>query len=239
MVKVMEEIKQELRKYVSCDIDKFKYFHKTGEGEYACEDKFLGITVPNIRNVAKKYLDKVKDKDIVSLLSSAYHEERLCALIMLVLKTKGKNIYEKQEILNLYLENTKYINGWDLVDLSAPYILGNLVLEDESMSKYIYALAKSKNMWEQRIAIVSNLTLIRNGEFKYLLDIADSFLDSKYDLIHKALGWTLREIGKKDFYKEYNYLVKNYTKMPRTMLRYAIERFDEPLRQKFLKGEIK
>lgn len=235
----MEEIKQELRKYASCEIDKFKYFHKTDEGGYAFNDKFLGITVPNIRKVAKEFVNKVQNEEVVNLLRSMYHEERLCALIILVLKMKTKSFCEKEKILELYLENTKYVNGWDLVDLSAPYILGNLVLEDKSMSKYIYMLAKSKNMWEQRIAIVSNLTLIRKGEFKYLLDIADNFLNSKYDLIHKAVGWTLREIGKKDFNEEYNYLLKNYTKMPRTMLRYAIERFDEPLRQKFLKGEIK
>lgn len=235
----MEEIKQELRKYAEENTDKFKYFHKTDEGGYAFNDKFLGITVPNIRKVAKEFVNKVQNEEVVNLLRSMYHEERLCALIILVLKMKTKSFCEKEKILELYLENTKYVNGWDLVDLSAPYILGNLVLEDKSMSKYIYMLAKSKNMWEQRIAIVSNLTLIRKGEFKYLLDIADSFLDSKYDLIHKAVGWTLREIGKKDFNEEYNYLLKNYTKMPRTMLRYAIERFDEPLRQKFLKGEIK
>lgn len=234
----MQNVKTKLKAYIKDDVEKFKYFHKTDEGGYAACDEFLGITVPDIRKVAKEVYLKVDERELKSLLTSNYHEERLCALIILVLKAKNKNLDKKYEVLKIYLENTKYINGWDLVDLSAPYILGNLVLEDSKISKYIYTLADSKNMWEQRIAIVSNLTLIRKGEFKYLLDIADKFLDSEYDLIHKALGWTLREIGKKDFDKEYNYLIKNYTQMPRTMLRYAIERFDEPLRQKFLKGEI-
>lgn len=234
----MLNVSDELIKYKKDDVDKFKYFHKTTEGGYAQFDEFLGITVPDIRKVANKVYKDIKEKQIQDLFNSQYHEERLCALIILVLKSKNADVSEKYNILEFYLKNTKNINGWDLVDLSAPYILGNLVLKDSKAKKYIYSLSDSANMWEQRIAIVSNLTLIRSGIYTYVLDIADKFLESQYDLIHKALGWMLREIGKKDFTTLYNYLVENYTKMPRTMLRYSIERFDENLRQKFLKGEI-
>lgn len=234
----MLDVFEELRKYKKDDVNKFKYFHKTTDGGYAQFDEFLGVTVPDIRKVANKVYKDIEKSQIEKSMNSKYHEERLCALIILVLKSKNASVYEKYKILNIYLENIKNVNGWDLVDLSAPYILGDLVLEDDAAKKYIYMLANSSNMWEQRIAIVSNITLIRNKKFTYMLDIIDKFLDSKYDLIHKASGWMLREIGKKDFSTEYNYLIKNYTKMPRTMLRYSIERFDENLRQKFLKGEI-
>ena len=145
---------------------------------------------------------------------------------------------EQQEIVNFYLNNTRNINGWDLVDLSAPYILGEYILKNKDKVDILYTLSDSEDMWKQRISIVANWTIIRKGEYSYILELAEKHLDTKYDLISKAVGWMLREVGKKDYMVEYNFLKNNYKNMPRTMLRYSIEKFDEEVRQKFLKGEI-
>lgn len=234
----MLDIKQELRKYTHSDIDRFKYFHKTGKGDYAEKDRFLGIKVPDIRKVAKQVYYNIELYEVQELLNSSYHEERLCALIILVLKMKKADKSMQQEIVNLYLSNTDNINGWDLVDLSAPYIIGEYILNNKDKANILYELSDSQNMWKQRISIVANWTIIRQGEYLYILNIAKKHLDTKHDLIAKAVGWMLREVGKKDYYIEYEFLKNNYTNMTRTMLRYSIERFDESTRQRFLKGEI-
>ena len=234
----VEYVKQSLRQYMSEDIDKFKYFHKTDKGGYAEHDMFLGIKVPDIRNVAKSVYNEISFSEIQQLLDSKYHEERLCALIILVLKMKKADKEIKDKIVSLYLENTHNINGWDLVDMSAPYILGEYILEDKEKVNMLYDLTDTEDMWKQRISIVANLSIIRSGEYIHILNIAKKHLNTKHDLIKKAVGWMLREVGKKDYNTLYEFLSKWYKQMPRTMLRYSMEKFDKKTYKKFLKGEI-
>lgn len=233
-------IKDELRKYAKSDEieEKFAYFHKTGKGGYAEKDIFIGVTVPDIRKVANEYYKDITLKETEDLLHSNYHEERLLALIILTYKMKKAKENEQKEIIELYIDNTEYINGWDLVDLSAHYTLGKYLLEHEAEKGILYDFANSNDLWKQRISIVSTWIFIRNNKYEDTLKIAEILLNNEHDLIHKAVGWMLREVGKKDFDIEYNFLVKRYKQMPRTMLRYSIEKFDEELRQDFLKGRI-
>lgn len=233
-------IKDELRKYAKSDEieEKFAYFHKTGKGGYAEKDIFIGVTVPDIRKVANEYYKTITLKETENLLHSNYHEERLLALIILTYKMKKAKENEQKEIIELYINNTEYINGWDLVDLSAHYILGKYLLEHEEEKDILYDFANSNDLWKQRISIVSTWIFIRNNKYEDTLKIAEILLNNEHDLIHKAVGWMLREVGKKDFNIEYNFLIKHYKQMPRTMLRYSIEKFDEELRQDFLKGRI-
>lgn len=233
-------IKDELRKYAKSDEieEKFAYFHKTGKGGYAEKDIFIGVTVPDIRKVANEYYKDITLKETEDLLHSNYHEERLLALIILTYKMKKAKENEQKEIIELYIDNTEYINGWDLVDLSAHYTLGKYLLEHEDEKGILYDFANSNDLWKQRISIVSTWIFIRNNKYEDTLKIAEILLNNEHDLIHKAVGWMLREVGKKDFDIEYNFLVKRYKQMPRTMLRYSIEKFDEELRQDFLKGRI-
>ena len=203
-------------------------FFKTGPGEYGEGDIFLGIVSSDIKEIAKKY-NKLNTKEILKLLHSKIHEERVAALRIMIDKfQKG----EQKKIYNLYLENTKYINNWDLVDLSAHKIIGEYFLNKPK--SILYKLAKSKNIWERRISIISTFTFIRNNEFSETLKIARLLLKDKHDLIHKAVGWMLREVGKRDLNIEEEFLKKYYKKMPRTMLRYAIERFPEKKRKYYL-----
>ncbi len=234
------EIKKELKKYAQSDAieEKFAYFHKTGKGQYAQDDIFIGVTVPDIRKVANLYYKTISLKETEELLHSKFHEERLLALVILTYKMKKAQENEQKDIANLYINNTKYINGWDLVDISSHHILGKYVLEHENEKDILYKFAKSNNLWQQRISIVSTWIFIKEGKYEDTLKIAEILMNNKQDLIHKAVGWMLREVGKKDFDVEYNFLAKNYKKMPRTMLRYSIEKFDEGLRQDFLKGRI-
>lgn len=233
-------IKDELRKYAKSDEieEKFAYFHKTGKGGYAEKDIFIGVTVPDIRKVANEYYKDITLKEAEDLLHSNYHEERLLALIILTYKMKKAKENEQKEIIELYINNTEYINGWDLVDLSAHYTLGKYLLEHEDEKGILYDFANSNDLWKQRISIVSTWIFIRNNKYEDTLKIAGILLNNEHDLIHKAVGWMLREVGKKDFNIEYDFLIKHYKQMPRTMLRYSIEKFDEELRQDFLKGRI-
>lgn len=233
-------IKDELRKYAKSDEieEKFAYFHKTGKGGYAEKDIFIGVTVPDIRKVANEYYKTITLKETENLLHSNYHEERLLVLIILTYKMKKAKENEQKEIIELYINNTEYINGWDLVDLSAHYILGKYLLEHEEEKDILYDFANSNDLWKQRISIVSTWIFIRNNKYEDTLKIAEILLNNEHDLIHKAVGWMLREVGKKDFNIEYDFLIKHYKQMPRTMLRYSIEKFDEELRQDFLKGRI-
>lgn len=196
-------------------------FFKTKKGQYGYGDMFLGICVPNNRVIAKKYYDKVTLDYLQNMLNDPYHEIRLCALLMMVL------IYEKtdkkEDILNLYTKNTHRINNWDLVDLSAPKIIGANYIETKN-PKIINKLAKSNHLWSQRIAVVSQQSVIKSGDFSIILELAQKFLEHKHDLMQKALGWMLREVGKKDEKTLLNFLDKYHKTMPRTMLRYSIER---------------
>lgn len=237
-MEILEELKQELKKYENPDKEKFKYFHKTNNGDYAEKDVFIGITVPNIRKVAKIYYKNVSFNQIEQLLQSKYHEYRLTALIILTYQMKTNNENIKKNIFDFYLNNTKYINGWDLVDLSSHDIIGEYLVDKQDERKILYKLANSKNMWEQRISIVSTWQLIRNNQYNDTINISKILLNNENDLIQKAVGWMLREVGKKDFQLEYNFLKENYKQMPRTMLRYSIEKFPEEIRLRFLKGNI-
>ena len=208
-------------------------FFKTGKGEYAEGDIFLGIVVPIQRKIAEKY-NNLDLNDIQNLLSSKIHEHRLTALFILTDRYQKADEKEKKKIFELYLKNTKNINNWDLIDLSAPKIVGNYLLDKKR--EVLYRLAKSKSLWERRISILATFEFIANNEFKDTLAISEILLNGKHDLIHKGVGWMLREVGKRvSQEKEEEFLNKHYKKMPRTMLRYAIERFPEQKRKFYLK----
>jgi len=206
-------------------------FFKTGPGEYGEGDAFLGIKVPVQRKVAGEFND-LPPTEVVRLLRSDIHEERLTALLILVRQFAEADAKDRLNIYNLYLANTEYVNNWDLVDLSAPQIVG-VYLEDKSR-RPLYRLAKSKNLWERRISILATFTFIRHNDFADTFQIAEMLLADREDLIHKAIGWMLREVGKRDQRAEEEFLRQHHRVMPRTMLRYAIERFPERKRQSYL-----
>lgn len=207
-------------------------FFKTGPGEYAEGDIFFGLKVPQIRSIAKNYYH-LSQGELDILLESKIHEFRFVALVILCEKFKKGSEIEKKEIFNFYIKNAKNINNWDLVDVSSPKIVGEYLLDKDK--KILYKLAKSKNLWERRIAIVSTFSFIRNNNYKDTILISKILLDDKHDLIHKACGWMLREAGKKDEKVLKDYLEKHKSKMPRTMLRYAIEKFPNNIRIRYLK----
>ena len=204
-------------------------FFKTGKGEYGEGDRFLGVIVPNTRKVAKNHKDSPYIV-IEMLLESEWHECRLCALLMLIEKYRK----EPDEAVHFYLTHTKGINNWDLVDLSAPYILGDY-LKDKTDRNVLYDLAGSSVMWERRIAVVSTLMLIRDGQCDDTIRLAEALIDSKHDLMQKSIGWMLREVGKRDKGLLVQFIEKHKHEMPRTMLRYAIEKFPEPERREFMR----
>ncbi|MFZ2151288.1 MAG: DNA alkylation repair protein [Candidatus Absconditicoccaceae bacterium] len=208
-------------------------FFKTGKGDYGEGDKFLGIKVPVQREIAKEYID-LGFEDLQSLLDSDIHEHRLVALLILVQKYSKGDVQFQEKIYKFYIKNSKRVNNRDLVDLSAPNIVGNYLLnQDKSL---IYTFAKSKNLRERRISIIATYTFIRNNQFVDTFQIAEILLQDTHDLIHKAVGRMLRELGKRNQIQEEIFLKIHYKNMPRTMLRYAIEKFEENLRQKYLKG---
>ena len=209
-------------------------FFKTKKGQYGEGDVFLGVKVPVQRSICKKY--DLELKDIQKLLDSKVHEYRLCGLFSLISKYK-KHKKLRKNIFNFYLKNTKKINNWDLVDLSAPNIIGDFLL-DQKDKRILYLLAKSKNIWEKRIAMLSTYSFIKNNKFGESFEIAEILLNDKHDLIHKAVGWMLREIGKRDQKALEIFLKKHYKEMPRTMLRYAIEKFPITKRKAYLGGNI-
>lgn len=204
-------------------------FFKTGKGQYGEGDKFLGVTVPNVREVAKKF-KTVGIEDIETLLHSEWHEMRLCALIILVENSK-KSV--SKETFDFYLSQTKYINNWDLVDLSAPAIVGKYLLDKNR--DILYTMAESDLLWDNRIAMVATLTFIRNNDLDDAYNLSLKMMSHKHDLMHKAIGWMLREAGKRDEERLYNFVMEYKSQMPRTMLRYAIEKFDEERRKEMMK----
>lgn len=208
-------------------------FFKTGPGEYGEGDQFLGITVPQVRSILPQ-TDALSEAEILELLHSHWHEERLLALLMLVRRFEKarKNEAGREAIVRLYLANTRWINNWDLVDTSAPQILGGWLLKrDRSILR---TLAGSKSLWEQRIAVLATLTFIRVGDFADTLALCAHFLPHPHDLMHKACGWMLREAGKRDAQVLRGFLDTHAAQMPRTMLRYAIEKLPEPERRMYL-----
>jgi 3-methyladenine DNA glycosylase AlkD len=210
-----------------------KRFFKTGKGEYGEGDRFLGIRIPVLRRKAKEFKNTPL-REILRVLSSTFHEERLLALFMLVNKFSKGLPHERKEIYELYLKNTKYINNWDLVDSSAGPIVGAYLVDKNKQP--IYRMAESISLWERRIAIMSTFPMIRTNDFTATLAISRLLLKDEEDLIHKAAGWMLREIGKRDLAVEEEFLKKHYKGMPRTMLRYAIEKFPEKDRKRYLLG---
>ncbi|NCC98753.1 MAG: DNA alkylation repair protein [Bacteroidia bacterium] len=212
-------------------------FFKTDKGQYGEGDKFIGVMVNTQRDLVKS-IKNIELSEIEILLADEYHECRMTALVLLVALYKKAKPEQKQAIFDLYCKSTKYINSWDLVDLSAPYIVG-VHLENRSR-ELLYKWANSNLLWEQRISIVSTIIYIRKNDFKDALSIISILQNNKQDLIQKAAGWMLREIGKRNFDVEYNFLTENnrYKELPRTLLRYAIEKFPEDIRQNFIHGSI-
>lgn len=210
-------------------------FFKTGPGEYAEGDIFVGLAVPQVRMVATE-AGNLQLSELQTLLRSPIHEERLLALFLLIRDFQKGSDDEKKRIFRLYLENSKYVNNWDLVDSSADKIIGGF-LQDKPKA-VLYRLARSGNLWERRMAILATFHYIKQGEFPESLKIAKMLLKDKHDLIHKAVGWMLREIGKRNQAIEEEFLKKHCRQMPRTMLRYAIEHFPAKLRQQYLGGTV-
>jgi len=223
------KVQDELQAYANPEKAKLlsRYF-KTGKGQYGEGDIFLGISVPDQRKIAKNNKDASLD-EIKRLLESKIHEQRLTALLILVeqyQKTKDESL------VTFYLKHTTFINNWDLVDLTAPRILGASLLNKDR--KILYQLAKSNSLWEKRIAVIATATFIQKNQFEDTLKLAEILLNDKHDLMHKAVGWMLREVGKRNQEVEEEFLKKHYKEMPRTMLRYAIEKFDEKKRSFYL-----
>lgn len=230
----------ELRSALKANADEEKaknlrWFFKTGPGEYGEGDIFIGIKVPLLRSIAKKHLD-LTIAELQELLASKIHEERLAALMILVLRFPKSTDNEKKIIYNFYLKNTANINNWDLVDLSAPHIVGGYLIDKDK--NILEKLASSKNLWEKRTAILATFQFIKTGQFDTSLKIAGILLKDGHDLIHKAVGWMLREIGKRNLKVEEDFLKLHYKKMPRTMLRYAIEKFPERKRKGYLLRKV-
>jgi 3-methyladenine DNA glycosylase AlkD len=210
-------------------------FFKTAPGEYGAGDKFLGLRVPALRKLVRDYR-QLNDADALEMLASSWHEERLLALMLLVDGYDRGDESRRERIHRAYLEHTRYINNWDLVDSSAEHIVGPH-LEAREIA-LLERLARSDDIWERRIAIISTFHFIKRNEFAPTLKIARLLLEDSHDLIHKAVGWMLREVGKRDREVEDVFLRKHYRKMPRTMLRYAIERHPETLRKRYLAGTV-
>lgn len=213
------------------------HYFKTGKGEYGEGDVFIGLTVPQVRAIAKKYRD-LPLNDLEELQHNKIHEYRLTALFILCDQFKKADEATKKTFFNFYLSNTKWINNWDLIDLSARDIVGGWLIDKPEKRKTLYALARSKRVWERRIAIIATYAFLCENDLVDTFAIAKILLHDTHDLIHKAVGWMLREAGKRDGKILVDYLAKHYKTMPRTMLRYAIEKFDKLLQQKYLKGTI-
>jgi 3-methyladenine DNA glycosylase AlkD len=226
---MIEKIKRELFSLKNPEKERvFKRFYKTSKGGYSHNEKFLGIPVPKQREIAKKYVD-ISLGEIKRLLKENIHEYKMTASIILVEKFKKE---KSGKIIDFYVENAKLFDNWDLVDLTAPKILGERLMKGER--KIIYSFSESKNLWERRIAVVSTHRLIHSGEFSDALNICKKLLEDKEDLINKAVGWTLREIGKKDKEILTGFLKENIDAIPRITLRYSIERFPEKERKFYL-----
>jgi 3-methyladenine DNA glycosylase AlkD len=236
MMQETSEIRARLRQLADKETAKvLQAFFKTGPGEYGEGDVFIGIKVPPLRMLAKE-CEESPLKTLKALLTSKVHEERTLALMILVRQFDRGSEPIREQIYNFYLAQTRFINNWDLVDGSAPYIAGSFLWTRDR--KPLYVLARSASLWEKRIAILSTFYFIRQNDFADALKISKLLLADKHDLIHKAVGWMLREVGKRDAAAAESFLKAHYRKMPRTMLRYAIERFPEARRRKYLLGQI-
>ena len=231
---ISKQIQQELRACSTPEKREFlPYFFKTGKGQYGEGDKFLGVVVPDTRKVAKKYKD-IPFAEVTKLLNNEYHECRLCALLILVERfKKAKDEIKKQEIVDFYLAHTHCINNWDLVDLSAKDILGEYLVDKDRT--VLSELADSSLLWDQRIAVIATFAFIRRNDYHDILDLSRRLLYHKHDLMHKAIGWMLREMGKRDKIQLTDFLDCYSKEMPRTMLRYSIEKLSPEERAFYMK----
>jgi 3-methyladenine DNA glycosylase AlkD len=231
-MKLTNVIEKELKNLADANVaDHSLRFFKTGKGQYGEGDQFLGIRVPVLRKVARKY-QTVSPAQAADLLQSPYHEQRLLALILMVDLFNQAHGKDRETIYHLYMANTRHINSWDLLDTSAPHIPGAHLKDRDK--KELYDFSRSGSLWERRIAIVATFHFIRENDFADALGIAAILLNDGEDLIHKAVGWMLREIGKRDRAVEETFLETYHKTMPRTMLRYAIEQFPDTLRRQYL-----
>lgn len=232
----LQDVKEEIQKNSNPENAKnSSRFFKTGKGQYGEGDIFVGIKNPVLRQMSQKFKD-ISMSDNLLLLKSKIHEERLLALFILIKKYSKADEEGKSEIFQVYLTNRQYVNNWDLVDLSAYKIVGDYLFDKDK--SILYQLAISNGLWDKRIAMISTFFFIKNDKYEDAFKLADILLNDKHDLIQKAVGWMLREIGKRDIDAEKNFLQNRYKTMPRTMLRYAIEKFEETERQRYLKGLI-
>ena len=231
---VLREIEQELGRLTDPQrAAHLQRFFKTGPGEYAEGDRFRGIRVPVLRKLVNRY-EHVKLADAAALLESRYHEDRLLALLMFVRMTAAGDRETREDIYRLYLKKTAFINNWDLVDTSAEHIIGAHL--DGKSKTPLNRLARSECLWERRMAVMATFYDIKRGRFQQILRLAEMLIDDPHDLIHKVVGWMLREVGKRDLRAAEGFLREHCRRMPRTMLRYAIERFPETKRQAYLSG---
>jgi len=229
----VKEIQRELESFSAPEKkERLPYFFKTGKGQYGEGDKFLGVVVPDTRTIAKKY-KAIPFEEIKKLLENEYHECRLCALLILVERFKKARGEERKEIVDFYLSHTSRINNWDLVDLSARDIVGEYLLNKDRSD--LYKLAESDLLWDQRIAVVATFAFIRRGDLDDIFALSEKLLKHKHDLMHKAIGWMLREAGKKDKDRLCLFLDHFHKEMPRTMLRYSIEKFTPEERAHYMK----
>lgn len=233
-----QEIKNDLRKVsVPGKAKELMRFFKTGPGDYGEGDIFIGVTVPEQRKIARRYYKTVSFEELEKLLQDPYHECRLTALLTLrLLYEKEKSADRQDELVQIYLRNLDFVNNWDLVDSSAPYILGPHLYGRETA--LLDELVQSGDLWRQRVAVLATYYFIRQGSFDQTLQLAEQLLEHPHDLIHKAIGWMLREVGNRDQKTELAFLKKYHRRMPRTMLRYAIEKFEPELRKKILLGQL-
>ena len=234
---MLKKIREDMREAACVEkVSLLQRFFKTGPGEYGEGDVFIGLSMPQARRIAKTYATLPVD-GIRTLLHSSVHEERLIALLLLIQRFEAGNEGEKKRVYDFYTSHIHRVNNWDLVDISAHKIVGAYLSADRAVGT-LRKYAHSKNMWERRIAIVATLHYIRVNNFKPTIAIAGILRNDEHDLIHKAVGWLLREVGKRSLETEEAFLKKHYKKMPRTMLRYAIERFPERKRKAYLQGNI-
>ena len=232
----LEQIKKQLRRSAnSIQAKNLQRFFKTGKGEYGFGDVFIGMKVPDIRRVVKKHKD-TESPIIEKLIKSEIHEERLCGLLILVLRYELGDEFQQEKMANIYLKHKRHINNWDLIDLTAHKILGHYLIDRPK--EILYKLSRSESVWDRRIAILATFYFIKQNKYTNSLKLAKILIEDRHDLIHKAVGWMLREVGNRSPETEEIFLKKYYKKMPRTMLRYAIEKFPEDKRLAYLHGEI-
>jgi len=226
-----KEIRNILLESATIPAERLAAFFKTKEGQYGEHDRFIGVTVPTLRKIAKSYYHLALD-DLEKLIASEFNEERFLALVILISQYQKAEDIDKKLFYEFYLNNIKYVNNWNLVDLSAHYIIGAYLWDKDK--DYLFTLAKSDILWDRRISVVATWYFIKNNELGVTFEISKLLLNDKHDLIHKAVGWMLREAGKKDEKQLIDFLSSHILQMPRTTLRYAIEKFSQETRKKYL-----